>query len=90
MVNLTLFREYAEKYLKEVAYVNNDATILVRQLEPTTKGLPIEFYYFSSETSFEEYEKLAAETIEHIIAILPIFELRAFQSPTGYDIKFSN
>lgn len=86
IVNLTLFREYVENYLKELSYVNKKATILVRQLEPTTNGLPLELYYFSCETSFVEYEQLAAETIEHIIASLPDFELRAFQSPTGYDI----
>ena len=87
IVNLTLFRKYIEFYLRNLSNVNNNATILVRQLEPTTNGLPLEIYYFSSETSFIEYEQLAAETMEYIIAILPIFGLRMFQAPTGNDIR---
>ena len=86
-VNLTLFREYTENYLRRQTYVNNATTILVRQLNSTPNGLPIELYYYSAITDFIPFENLAAQTIEHLIATTSKFGLRLFQSPTGYDIK---
>ena len=86
-INLTLFREYVQRYLSNLQYVNKNQFVLVRQLDPSPMGLPIEVYYYSSVTDFVKYENLAAQTIEHIIAILPLFGLRVFQNPTGYDIK---
>ena len=84
-VNLTLFREYAEQYIKQLPYVNKEVLILVRQLDPTPNGLPIEFYYFSTITEFKEYETLTAGCLEHLIASIPYFGLSIYQSPTGND-----
>ena len=87
-VNLTLFRAYVEKYLRTLPHVNTDDLVFARQLDPTPNGLPLEIYYYSKVTLFTEYESLAAETIENIIAALPNFGLRLFQSPTGNDLRF--
>lgn len=86
-VNLGLFRTAAEHYLSTLAQVNTDLRILVRQLEPTSEGLPIQLYFFTREKDWVAHEHIAADVIEHIIATLPQFGLRLFQKPTGEDIK---
>ena len=86
-VNLGLFRAATEHYLCTLAQVNTDLRILVRQLEPTSEGLPIQLYFFTREKDWVAHEHIAADVIEHIIATLPRFGLRLFQKPTGEDIK---
>jgi len=86
-VNLGLFRTATEHYLRTLAQVNTDLRILVRQLEPTSEGLPIQLYFFTREKDWVAHEHIAADVIEHIIATLPRFGLRLFQKPTGEDIK---
>ncbi len=86
-VNLGMFRTAAEHYLSTLAQVNTDLRILVRQLEPTSEGLPIQLYFFTREKDWVAHEHIAADVIEHIIATLPQFGLRLFQKPTGEDIK---
>lgn len=86
-VNLTLFRSYAERYMRSLAHVNTNDLVFSRQLAPTPNGLPLEFWYFSKITAFTQYESLAAASIEHFIAILPTFGLKLFQSPTGQDLQ---
>ena len=86
-VNLGLFRIATEHYLRTLAQVNTDLRILVRQLEPTSEGLPIQLYFFTREKDWVAHEHIAADVIEHIIATLPRFGLRLFQKPTGEDIK---
>ena len=86
-VNLGLFRTATEHYLSTLAQVNTDLRILVRQLEPTSEGLPIQLYFFTREKDWVAHEHIAADVIEHIIATLPQFGLRLFQKPTGEDIK---
>ncbi len=86
-VNLGLFRTATEHYLRTLAQVNTDLRILVRQLEPTSEGLPIQLYFFTREKDWVAHEHIAADIIEHIIATLPRFGLRLFQKPTGEDIK---
>lgn len=86
-VNLGLFRTATEHYLSTLAQVNTDLRILVRQLEPTSEGLPIQLYFFTREKDWVAHEHIAADVIEHIIATLPRFGLRLFQKPTGEDIK---
>ncbi len=85
-VNLGLFRTATEHYLRTLAQVNTDLRILVRQLEPTSEGLPIQLYFFTREKDWVAHEHIAADVIEHIIATLPRFGLRLFQKPTGTDI----
>lgn len=83
--NLTLFRHYAERYLgshPDVLSGEDSIWLMARQLDPTPNGLPVELWFYFSETQFVRYEQLAAECMEHLIAMLPTFSLRHFQFPT--------
>ena len=86
-VNLHVFRNYLEKYLRNHPRVNQDMIIMVRQLQPTVEGLPLELYFFSDGTAWIQYEQLQSEIFEHVFAILPTFGLRIFQSPMGSDFN---
>ena len=86
-VNLYIFRHYLDYYLRNHPVVSKDMTLLVRQLQPTPEGLPIELYFFSADTRWANYEQLQAEVFDHIIAKLHTFDLKVFQSPSGLDIK---
>lgn len=86
-VNLHIFRHYVDYYLRNHPVVSKDMTLLVRQLQPTSEGLPIELYFFSADTRWANYEQLQAEVFDHIIAKLHTFDLKVFQSPSGLDIK---
>ncbi len=83
VTNLGLFRRYAEGYLKQNERINRDLTLMVRELQPLNHGLPIEFYCFSADKRWISYEHLQAEIMDHLLAVLPIFELRPYQSVTG-------
>ena len=85
VVNLHVFRNYLERYLRQHHRVNQDMIIMVRQLQPTAQGLPLELYFFSDGTDWIPYEHLQSEIFEHVFAVLPIFGLRVFQSPMGVD-----
>jgi miniconductance mechanosensitive channel len=89
-VNLHIFRNYLEKYLRNHPSVNKGMTIMVRQLQPTSQGLPLELYFFSDGTAWIPYEQLQAEVFEHVFAMLPTFGLRIFQSPMGIDFTGEN
>lgn len=84
-VNLTLFREWLENWLRNHPAINQEMILLVRQLQPTAHGLPLELYFFSGDTAWIAYEHLQAEIFEHLFAILPEYGLKAFQSPAGTD-----
>ena len=86
-VNLTLFREWLENWLHNHPAINKEMILLVRQLQPTVQGLPLELYFFFDGTMWVPYEHLQAEIFEYIFALLPEFGLRTFQSPTGSDIN---
>ena len=64
--------------------------IMVRQLQPTVEGLPLELYFFSDGTAWIQYEQLQSEIFEHVFAILPTFGLRIFQSPMGSDFNVAS
>ena len=85
-VNLHVFRHYLERYLRYHPRVNTSLTLMVRQLQPTPQGLPIELYFFSANKDWIPYERLQAEVFDHVLAVLPQFGLKVFQSPTGTDI----
>ena len=87
-INLTLFRHYAEDFLRrhpEVVHEESGQWLMARQLEPTSEGLPLELWFYFREIEFVRYEDLAAEVMEHLIAALPAFGLRLFQLPGGND-----
>ena len=85
--NLGLFRRYIEYYLKNNPRLNHDMTLMVRQLEPTEHGLPLEIYCFTKTKEWLEYEEIISDLFDHIFAIMNEFELRAFERPTGYDLS---
>ena len=87
VVNLHVFRNYLENYLRHHPRVSKRLTIMVRQLQPTAQGLPLELYFFSDGTEWVPYEHLQAEIFEHVFAMLPTFGLRVFQSPMGVDFN---
>jgi miniconductance mechanosensitive channel len=87
MVNLRVFRNYLEGYLRTHALVHQEMTQIVRQLQPTSHGLPIELYFFTTDTRWVAYEKIQASIFEHVFAMLPVFGLRIFQSPAGTDFQ---
>jgi miniconductance mechanosensitive channel len=82
-VNLTLFRYYMEAYLKKRTGVNPTMTLMVRQLESTQWGLPIEFYFFVKNKEWVPYEHILADIMEYVYATAPQFGLRIYQRPAG-------
>lgn len=81
-----VFRAYIEAYLKDRADINHtDMPFLVRALEPTPTGLPVEVYIFSRTTRWEDYEAIQSEIFDHLLAAAGHFDLRVFQEPTGMD-----
>ncbi|MDD4823134.1 MAG: mechanosensitive ion channel [Bacteroidales bacterium] len=87
MTNLGVFRKYIEFYLQNNPNINNNATQIVRQLQPTDKGIPLEIYCFSVEKSWELYEAIQSDLFDHFLAVVPHFELRVFQDPSGEDFQ---
>jgi len=85
--NLGIFRKYLEFYLKNHNSINQDMTVLVRQLQPSETGLPIEIYVFSKKKEWIEFESIQSDIFDHILAIIPEFGLRIFQTPSGHDIE---
>lgn len=86
LVNMRVFRNYMEQYISTHPLVNHDMLMLVRQLQPSAHGIPIEFYFFTAKQDWVTYERIQAAILEHAYAMLPAFGLRAFQSPAGADI----
>jgi miniconductance mechanosensitive channel len=87
LVNMRVFRNYMEQYISTHPLVNHDMLMLVRQLQPSAHGIPIEFYFFTAKQDWVTYERIQAAILEHAYAMLPAFGLRAFQSPAGADIQ---
>lgn len=86
-VNLQLFRAAAEHHLRNLPEVNGELMLLVRQLEPDSEGLPLQFYFFTRPKDWPTHERIASEVMEHMIASLPEFGLRAYQKPAGTDVS---
>lgn len=84
--NLGTFRVYVQRYLRAHAGLRQDMTLLVRQLQPGAEGIPLEVYCFSADTRWAAYENLQSDIFDHLLAILPEFGLRVFQSPSGAEI----
>ena len=87
MTNIGTFRAYVEAYLKNHPKINQEMTFLIRQLAPAENGLPIEIYVFSKDIAWANYESIQANIFDHIMAVVPEFDLRVFQDPTGRDFN---
>ena len=85
--NLGVFRAYLTAYLKSLPVVNKDLNCMVRHLQPTDHGLPVELYFFSTIKDWIPYEGVQADVFDHVLAIIPEFDLRVFQSPSGADLR---
>ncbi|MFN3536120.1 MAG: mechanosensitive ion channel family protein [Brevundimonas sp.] len=87
MTNIGAFRAYVQSYLLNHPHIHSTGlTLLVRQLDPTEHGLPLEIYCFTTTTAWVEYESIQADIFDHMIAILPEFGLRLYQQPSGLDV----
>ncbi len=85
--NLKLFRVYMEWYLRNLPDVAKSETLMVRYLAATTEGIPMQVYFFSSNKVWEYYEAFAADVIEHLLAVIPQFDLRIYQRASGVDMR---
>jgi len=85
--NVGTFRAYVEAYLKNHPKIHKDMTFLVRQLPPSEYGLPLEIYVFSNIQAWAEYEAIQADIFDHLLAVLPLFDLRVYQRPSGHDLS---
>lgn len=86
LTNLGTFRAYLVAYLRNHPKINPDMTFLIRHLEPAENGIPVQIYVFSNDQEWANYEAIQADIMDHVLAILPFFELRVFQAPSGSDI----
>lgn len=85
--NLGTFRAYVQHYLRTHSRLNQSMTQLVRQMEPTPQGLPMEIYCFTNTVAWNDYEAIQSDIFDHLLAILPEFGLRLAQQPTGADVS---
>jgi miniconductance mechanosensitive channel len=87
LTNLDLFMRAVNNYLLHHPRVNPNMIVMVRQLQPSQWGLPIEIYCFSADVNWVPYENLQTEIISYVVAIAPLFSLRVYQAPSGQDIR---
>ena len=87
MTNLGTFRAYVGEYLRRHPMIHEDMTFLVRHLQPGPKGIPIEIYVFSKDQVWANYEAIQADIMDHLLAVVPFFDLAVFQDPGSGDLK---
>ena len=84
LTNLGVFRKYLETYIENHSAINKDMTIMVRQLAPSSQGIPIEVYAFSSDKRWQNYEYIMADVFDHVIAAVPYFDLEIYELTPGF------
>lgn len=87
LTNLGVFRAYLVKYLRTEVPVNKDMTLMVRQLQPTETGIPVQLYFFTDTVEWIAYEGIQSDVFDHVLAVIPEFGLRVFQYPAGSDLE---
>lgn len=87
LTNIGTFRAYVSQYLRKHPMIHQELTFLVRQLQPTAEGLPLEIYVFTNDTRWAIYEGVQADVFDHVLSVIPDFGLRVFQNPSGHDIS---
>jgi len=85
--NIGIFRRYIEHYLHNKVEINNNMTLMVRQLEPTDTGIPLELYCFTKTKIWTEYEAIQADVFDHVLAMVHLFDLQIFEKLSGNDLK---
>lgn len=84
--NLKVYRHYLRKFLSTYSEIDQDQMLMVRQLQPTTEGVPVEIYCFTNTTVWPEYERIQSDIFDHILAVTPRFGLKVFQRISSIDI----
>lgn len=87
LTNLAVFRAYMMRYLQEKTSARKDMKLTVRMLAPTDTGVPLELYFYTTSIYFVDYVQVELAVFEHMLCALPEFGLRAFQSPSGEDLR---
>ncbi|AST90911.1 MULTISPECIES: mechanosensitive ion channel family protein [Sutcliffiella] len=87
LTNIGVFRAYINNYLKNHPGIEQNMTMIVRQLAPSEFGLPIEIYAFTNDIQWNNYESIQSDIFDHLLAVAPEFGLRIFQNPSGSDLK---
>jgi len=87
LTNLGTFRAYMRQYLKNHPKITQKETLLVRQLQPSEHGIPIELYVFTTDNRWAYYEDIQSDIFDHFLSVLPEFGLRAFQAPSDHSFK---
>ncbi len=86
LTNIGTLRAYALAFLKQNPEIRQDMAMMVRMMEPTSEGIPVEVYCFTAVTAWVEYERIQGDVFDHLLAILPELGLRLYQQPSGADI----
>ena len=86
LTNIGTFRAYCVSYLKNHANIAQDKTLLVRQLQPSEHGLPLEIYVFVNDTNWNFYEGVQADIFDHLLSVAKVFDLKVYQQPSGADV----
>lgn len=87
MTNIGVFRNYVLNFLLQHPQIENEETVMVRQLQPTETGLPLEIYCFSNDIAWVNYEAIQSDIMDHLLAAVDKFELKIYQSPAGRDFQ---
>ena len=87
LTNIGTYRAYIKAYLKNNKDIHKDMTFLVRQLSPTSNGLPLQIYVFSNNTNWIDYEEIQSDIFDHLISALDQFDLKIYQQPSGNDLS---
>ena len=87
MTNLGTFRAYALAYLNAHPDIQPNMTCMVRQMEATAEGVPLEIYCFTRTTAWAEYERIQGDIFDYLLAVLPEFGLSVYQKPSGSDLR---
>lgn len=87
LTNIGVFRKYCLEYLKHHPQINSEMTLIVRQLEPTGQGIPLEIWTYSNTTNWVIYETIQSDLFDHLFTALNSFDLRAYQRPNGRDLS---
>lgn len=86
LTNIGVFRKYVQSYLENHAAINKDMTLMVRQLSPSTEGIPLEIYAFCSDKRWENYEYIMADIFDHLLAAVSYFDLEVYEWPTTLEV----
>lgn len=90
LTNIGVFRRYALKFLEENPNIDQNETVMVRQLQPTEKGIALEIYAFSNDIAWVNYENIQSDIFDHLFSAIELFDLKLYQSPSGSDFRSLN